>query len=95
MELRAYREKRGITLKDAAAQMRVTVGYLSHLERGLKWPSAPVMHRIQNWSGRRVRPNDLFDKLSPPQLTERSRGQISKRTNGGQHGRQGQGQGQR
>lgn len=83
MELRTFREKRGASLDDAAKQIGVTVGYLSLVERGLKLPSAPVMRRIQEWSGKRVRPNDLFDNMNSDQLADRpARRIVAKRERG-------------
>jgi transcriptional regulator with XRE-family HTH domain len=45
--LRQWRERRGMTLTAAAAEMGIGKGYLSQIETGkLKWPNADVRRRI-------------------------------------------------
>ncbi|WP_115684458.1 helix-turn-helix domain-containing protein [Corynebacterium senegalense] len=46
MSLRAYRADKGVTLRNLAAQARVSSGYLSELERGRKEVSSELLQSI-------------------------------------------------
>lgn len=63
MNLRAYREREGKSLYDAAAHTGLTAGYLSKIERGLMWPGAHVLAILAKWTGGLVTPNDVFKSL--------------------------------
>jgi len=63
MHLRAWRETQGINLEAAVDKTGLTGGYLSQLERGLKWPGAHVISVIKNWTNGAVTANDIFDNL--------------------------------
>jgi transcriptional regulator with XRE-family HTH domain len=45
-ELRAARERRGLSLRAAARLAGIDPGYLSRLERGLRAPRRPVVERL-------------------------------------------------
>lgn len=62
MDLRSYREKQG-SVEEVARQLKLTGGYLSQLERGLKWPGPYIIKKIGDWSGGRVTAQDIFDSL--------------------------------
>ena len=62
MNVRTYREKRG-SIEDAARALQVTPGYLSQLERGLKWPGPFIIRKIFRWSKGAVTAQDIFDNL--------------------------------
>lgn len=62
MDLRKYREKWG-PIEAAARALKVTHGYLSQLERGLKWPGPFIIKKIQRWSKGQVTAQDIFDNL--------------------------------
>jgi DNA-binding XRE family transcriptional regulator len=58
--LKAYRERRGLTLREAAAQISTTAPTLYRIEVGDNYPSSNLMIRIAKWSGNNVTPNDLL-----------------------------------
>lgn len=62
MDIRTYREKWG-PIEAAAKALRVTHGYLSQLERGLKWPGPFIIRKISLWSKGAVTAQDFFDNL--------------------------------
>lgn len=62
MMLRDYRQSVG-TLEKAARALRLAPGYLSQVERGLKWPGPFIIRKIQKWSNRQVTAQDIFDNL--------------------------------
>lgn len=46
-KIKKFRERRNMTLKDLSEEVGVSVGYLSHLERGSRSnPSKEVMEKI-------------------------------------------------
>lgn len=46
-KIKKFREKKNMTLKELAEEAGISVGYLSHLERGSRDnPSTEVMERI-------------------------------------------------
>ena len=46
-KIKKYRENKNMTLKELAEEVGISVGYLSHLERGSRNnPSKEVMERI-------------------------------------------------
>lgn len=54
VELRAQREARGLTLKDVAEAVRISIAYLSALELGHAEPSLSVAYRLALFYGSSV-----------------------------------------
>ena len=44
--LRARRAAQGLTLRDVSAKARVSLGYISEVERGLKEPSSEIVGAV-------------------------------------------------
>ena len=61
--LRAHRERQHRTLRDVSASARVSLGYLSEIERGRKEPSSEILAAICRALGL-----DLADLLDEVQL---------------------------
>jgi transcriptional regulator with XRE-family HTH domain len=57
-KLRAWRERRKLTLKAAAEMFQISVAYLSMIETGSRTPSRKMALLIQEKTGGRVRPAD-------------------------------------
>lgn len=54
IDLRAARFHRGLDLAAAAAQLDISVSYLSMIERRLAVPAAPIAKRIADFYGNTV-----------------------------------------
>jgi len=63
--LRAYRKQTRQTLGDLAAQLDISPGSLSRIERGEQWPDRQFFERITVVSGGKVAPNDFLQPPAP------------------------------
>lgn len=92
MKLREFRESRG-PIQQAAAELDLTPGYLSHLERGLKWPGPFIIRKIGEWSNGAVTAQDIFDNLdmslfaAKPIRVKKGRGARGSTPHGDPHGK--------
>jgi XRE family transcriptional regulator of biofilm formation len=60
-KIREYRLQKGMTLKELADKVGISVGYLCHLEKGTREnPSINVIEKIANVLGKNI--SDLFYK---------------------------------
>jgi len=66
MTLREMRLRAGLTLKDAAKQLRVGHDILSHWENGRNKPRCSNMHKLAELYG--VTVNDIYDAIICTQL---------------------------
>jgi transcriptional regulator with XRE-family HTH domain len=57
--LKQYRQRRGLTQVDAAAQLDIAAVYVSEIERGVSQPGPKLALKIHNWSGREIGLNTL------------------------------------
>lgn len=54
-KLRKYRKEKGLTQKDIAEKCGVSIGYMSHLEKGTRVnPSTEVMEKIAQVLGKTI-----------------------------------------
>lgn len=61
-KIKKFRQKRNMTLKDLAEEIGISVGYLSHLERGSRSnPSKEVMENIAEALGASI-PEIFFSR---------------------------------
>lgn len=58
--LRVFREKRDIPLGEAARDLGISRTQLWRIETGRQDPQPDLTRRIIEWSGRKLRPNDLI-----------------------------------
>jgi transcriptional regulator with XRE-family HTH domain len=59
--VRALRRQRGLTLEQAAAEIKTSKGNLSRIETGAHGASDDLKRRIYEWSGGTITPNDLVN----------------------------------
>ena len=60
MKLKKYRELKGLTMKQAAAEVGVTNVCWLYWEAGKRIPEEANMAAIVRWSGGAVMPNDFY-----------------------------------
>ncbi len=58
MKLRKLRLEKGLTLKELASEIGVTLAYISQIEKQQKTPSLPIAFKLANFFG--VSIEDLF-----------------------------------
>lgn len=58
--VRKLRHERNLTLEEAALQLGTSKGNLSRIETGAHGAGPELIRRIQDWSGGKVTPNDMF-----------------------------------
>lgn len=71
MDLRRWRQTNGVTQKELADAVGVTVSFLSHLERGVRAPSADTAKKIAAFTADEVTAASLLGLDTPPKRKPR------------------------
>lgn len=68
--LRTWRREKGMTIEQVAAQLGVSVGSLSRIERDVQWPDRVFFERMATVTSGAVTPNDFALPQPKPQPSE-------------------------
>ncbi len=49
--LKTYRDSLGLTMRALAKEIRASAASVSRIERGMQWPTQPLLHRIVHKTG--------------------------------------------